>query len=503
MSTPTVTGSVRGGQEDHDAGLLYVVGAATAIGAVLLAVVGPPRVPMATPQLPNGAELELLVRTPTAAQLDGVLLGLGWLAWLLWLMCAWVAFTALFRAAVLLAEPAGASWLRPAHRLSDLLTFPAVRRAVDGLLAVLLMARVVTSSVAPPLAFAASAPVVAGVIAADDASSHSPAASQPDPTERTAHGEVGPSDLLYKVQHGDSVGRLAARFYGDWQSYTRIVEANRDRLQPDGMTFGETGTIHPGWTLVIPEPTHGVRIDEDGNRWYTVERGDTLWGISDELLGDGRRWPEVFELNRQQARLDDAHVLHNPNLIWPKLEVELPPDDRMPTAASPAPAAADEPAPPVPAPAPPPPVAPEAPRPAPVVPSPPPTIAPAAPQQEVAAEQPTVPPPAATPEPVATPEPTPVARPTGEPAAAPLAAAAAGGLAAAAIAAGTLVVRRRRPAPTCASPRAMSRSRAATPSWTRPRWPRSGCWAVAAATWPAWWPDVWRRPTRTTSTSSR
>jgi hypothetical protein len=53
-------------------------------------------------------------------------------------------------------------------------------------------------------------------------------------------------------------------FYGDWRAYPRVVEANRDRVQPDGRSLGETGTIHPGWTLVIPEPTHGVRIDEDG-----------------------------------------------------------------------------------------------------------------------------------------------------------------------------------------------------------------------------------------------
>src|SRR2546423_981583 len=145
MSTATIEGGTRRREEDDGAGLLYLVGAATAIGTVLLGVVGPPRLPTAAPHLPTGAELELLLRTPTADQLDGALLGLGWLAWLLWALCAWVAFTALFRAAVLLAERAGATWLRPAHRLSDVLTFPAVQRAVDGVLAGLLVARVVTS----------------------------------------------------------------------------------------------------------------------------------------------------------------------------------------------------------------------------------------------------------------------------------------------------------------------------------------------------------------------
>jgi hypothetical protein len=74
-----------------------------------------------------------------------------------------------------------------------------------------------------------------------------------------AQAEVGPHDVLYKVQHGDSVGHLADHSYGDWQDRTRIVEANRDRVQPDGRSLRETGTIQPGWTLVIHEPTQGVR----------------------------------------------------------------------------------------------------------------------------------------------------------------------------------------------------------------------------------------------------
>jgi hypothetical protein len=98
MRTPTT--AEQHGQEDQDPGLLYLVGAGTAIGAVLLMVIGPPRLPTGAPHLPTETELDLLLPTPTVAQLDGLLLGLGWLVWLLWALCAWVAFTALLRAAV-------------------------------------------------------------------------------------------------------------------------------------------------------------------------------------------------------------------------------------------------------------------------------------------------------------------------------------------------------------------------------------------------------------------
>jgi LysM repeat protein len=346
--------------------------------------------------------------------------------WLVWALCAWIAFTALFRAAVLLAERAGATWLTPAHRLSDLFTFPAVRRAVDGVLAGLLLARVMTSSAVPSLAFAASPPTATAFIATDGASADIPAITEPDPADQAAQAQVGPNDLLYKVHHGDSVGRLADHFYGDWQDYARMVDANRDRVQPDGRNLGETGTIHPGWTLLIPEPTHGVRIDEDGNRWYTVERGDTMWGISDELLGDGSLYPEVFDLNRDQARMDDVQVLRDPNLIWPNLELELPHDGRLPTAASSEPSSDADSTTPQPEPAPPAPVELQAPTPSPAVPSPPPPpMPPPAAPREVVSEQPAFSPPPATP--VLTSEPASTMQPTGTFASSPLAAAAAGG----------------------------------------------------------------------------
>ena len=320
-------------------------------------------------------------------------------------------------------------------------------------------------------------------------------ASHADPAARAAQTEVGPNDVLYKVQHGDSVGRLAAEFYGDWQLYTPIVEASRDRVQPDGMTLGATGMIKPGWTLIIPEPSKGVRIDEDGNRWYTVERGDTLWGISDELPGDGQRWPEVFELNHDEARVDDAHVLSNPNPIWPELEVELPHDDRVATAASPVPTTEAKP------------TAPEA--------------APnaasrargpdaggaqsadhsaIAPPQEVVTELPTAPPPPPTLEPVVTSEPTPTVQqgelppprrwrrlPRGawlrqRSSAAP-SSFADGGL--------RLICSRRK------ATRGRRRLRRTRPHSGR----RADCWVMAAAIWPAWSPAAWPMPTPTASTS--
>lgn len=45
-------------------------------------------------------------------------------------------------------------------------------------------------------------------------------------------------------------------------------------------------------------------------RTYTVVPGDTLWGIAHRFWGNGTRWPEIFNSNR------DA-IGNNPNLIFP------------------------------------------------------------------------------------------------------------------------------------------------------------------------------------------
>lgn len=41
---------------------------------------------------------------------------------------------------------------------------------------------------------------------------------------------------------------------------------------------------------------------------YTVQAGDCLWNIAKKHLGDGSRWPEIYNLNKDKIK--------NPNLIY-------------------------------------------------------------------------------------------------------------------------------------------------------------------------------------------
>jgi LysM repeat protein len=294
----------------REPGLALICLALALLGGALVATIGMPRLPSAALHLPTGIELELLLRSPGAEQVTWVLVVASLAAWLLW---AWLAVTVVLRVIVLLCEraAAGAAWVASLRTVSDRLTLPVVRRAVDASLAGLLLARVAGGWTTPPIVLAEAQNAEVRLL-------------DPQPGEALRGGELLAGDFLYTVQSGDSLGKIAERYYGDWAAYERIYEANRQRQQQDGRVLEDARAIYPGWTLLIPGPSEAVKQDEEGQQWCVVQPGDSLSGIAAHLLGDERRWPELFDLNRGVAQLPDGRILTNPQLVWPGLRLRLP-----------------------------------------------------------------------------------------------------------------------------------------------------------------------------------
>lgn len=70
--------------------------------------------------------------------------------------------------------------------------------------------------------------------------------SLPVPSTAAPNAAAPASPRVYEVVAGDSLSKIAKRFYGDAGKYPKIFEANRDQLK-------DPNVIQPGQKLKIPE----------------------------------------------------------------------------------------------------------------------------------------------------------------------------------------------------------------------------------------------------------
>ncbi len=103
-----------------------------------------------------------------------------------------------------------------------------------------------------------------------------------------------------------------------------ILDANLGTVMPGGQRFTNPAYIEVGWTLQIPADIAPATpaADVDGADGYIVERGDTLWDIADEQLGDPTAWSEIWERNAGDD-MGGGRTFDDPNLILPGWELEL------------------------------------------------------------------------------------------------------------------------------------------------------------------------------------
>lgn len=76
-----------------------------------------------------------------------------------------------------------------------------------------------------------------------------------------------------------------------------------------------------------------VRAQGGEPRTITVKRGDTLWDLAKQLLGDAFLWPEIYRLN--------TGLIEDPHWIYPGQQLRLP----SPATIAAAPTAGEDPAP--------------------------------------------------------------------------------------------------------------------------------------------------------------
>ena len=119
-------------------------------------------------------------------------------------------------------------------------------------------------------------------------------------------GAITASKRTVRVAAGDTLSDLARRHLGSARHWQRLLEANRDQIDAPEL-------IRPGMVLRLPQSSDAAprgsveRTTRSRGGQYTVKPGDSLWQIARAQLGDGNRYHEIYDRNRD--RLADENDL--------------------------------------------------------------------------------------------------------------------------------------------------------------------------------------------------
>lgn len=142
-------------------------------------------------------------------------------------------------------------------------------------------------------------------------------------------------DGTYVVQPNDSYWLISKNLYGSGAYFKALAEHNHlkhpdaDRLRVgDSILAPDQSELEQAYPDLCPDPSRrkavrrraslaSARQQFSGGRIYTVEAGDTLFGIARYELGKGSRWVEILKLNRDALQDDFDYLTPGMQLVLP------------------------------------------------------------------------------------------------------------------------------------------------------------------------------------------
>jgi len=149
--------------------------------------------------------------------------------------------------------------------------------------------------------------------------------------EPEAEVTVSPSQMLRNA--GLDPGPLKFGFGPKTITVSGEISSDADRKKILDVLAGAPGitTVTDNMAVAAPAPvpaapaeapesgtvtSAGGDQETDGQRIYTVQSGDTLWKISQEMYGNGSKYMKIFEAN--------TDLLKNPDQIFPGQKLVIP-----------------------------------------------------------------------------------------------------------------------------------------------------------------------------------
>ncbi|GGX96583.1 LysM peptidoglycan-binding domain-containing protein [Streptomyces fructofermentans] len=258
----------------------------------------------------------LLDRQDTGAAFLLLLLAVGWVGWAQFTFCVVREASAQLR---------GRTWRAPRGMGSS-------QRAAALLIGSILVLLPASS------ALASDAQAAPATTAAPRLPGQTQAATHPSGASQVAPAAGTDSDMytVLETRPAQSLWGIAERELGDGERWREIAALNEGRTMADGLVFRASSFLQPGWQLQMPQSTPaagGARAQLGGSPAagakgdtgvVTVRAGDYLSKIAQEELGDGGRWPALFEASRGKPQPEGLPEITDPNVIHAGQQVTLP-----------------------------------------------------------------------------------------------------------------------------------------------------------------------------------
>ncbi|CAN5609821.1 hypothetical protein BH10CYA1_BH10CYA1_12370 [soil metagenome] len=135
------------------------------------------------------------------------------------------------------------------------------------------------------------------------------ASQVPAGSDATQAAPAAPS--TYTIRAGDCLWNIAKDNLGAPTRWSEIYKMNADVLGSN------PSLIHPGTNINLPGGGSEVASTGMEHGEYIVKSGDNLWDISKHTTGDGSKWGEIYNLNKDV-------IGANPSLILPGQHLQLP-----------------------------------------------------------------------------------------------------------------------------------------------------------------------------------
>ncbi len=134
----------------------------------------------------------------------------------------------------------------------------------------------------------------------------------------------GGNEKRHIVKEGDSLFKIAKKYYGSVKDWELIADANQD-------VIGDNNTVYVGRELIIPgikgnaagkkagRKTYTLSSEtkvKKAGKTYTIKEGDTLYKIAQDHYKNGAKWEIIYEANKD--------VLNGSHMIRAGVDIVIP-----------------------------------------------------------------------------------------------------------------------------------------------------------------------------------